>query len=94
MTHDDVEMHRKNLALLIEKFRENLTLRELIHQLFPDDWLQRIIAAESDPTIQNLVTVQMAQILEADRRVKEILRMTEGLNEGDELPHKPTQKPH
>jgi len=52
------------------------------------------MAGKHGSTIQNLVTVQMAQILEADRRVKEILRMTEGLNEGDELPHKPTQKPH
>jgi hypothetical protein len=94
MTQNEVEMHRKNLALLIETMRENLLLRQLLMQSFPDDWSQRIVAADSDPAIQNSVTVQMAQVLEGDRRLKEILRMTEGLNEGEELPRRPTQKPH
>jgi len=94
MTYDDADLHRKNLALLIESMRENLALRELVKRSFPDDGDERIEAVLSDRSIQNMVTVQMAQVLESDRRLKDILRQVEGLSEDDELPQKPTRKPH
>ena len=94
MTPEESIDHRKNLALLVSLIRENLTLRELVMQAFPEDGANRIAAATSDPVIQNMVAVQMAAILEADRRLADAVQRAEDFVLEDERPRKQTHKPH
>lgn len=72
--------------------RENLSLREMIKIVHPDDWEKRIDEALVDSAIQNLVTTHMAQMLEDRRRVYDAQR--EFSPTGGNSPRKVTTKPH
>jgi hypothetical protein len=74
MTKGESLEYRKILGLINEITRENLTLREMLRRVWPDDWPHRLAEASTDATIQNLVTTQMAQAYENERRLDRILR--------------------
>jgi len=94
MTQEHFDDLLKAHTLIKELTRENLTLRFLAQAAWPDNWNQRLETALSDPLIQERVTVEMAQLLEDERRLTELRRAVSSFPEGYTGPLNKTSKPH
>jgi hypothetical protein len=94
MTQEHYDDLLKAYGLIKNLTKENFTLKFMAENAWPDDWADRLARAMEDHVIQERVTVHMAQVLEAERRLRELVHLVGSSPEVDiELRNK-TAKPH
>jgi hypothetical protein len=95
MKSDEFEdLMAKAHSLIVDLLRQNLTLRILIKNSWPDDARQQISQAMSDKSTQQVVTNRLSEVLKDGWELSDLIHSVRSSREEEIDFQKPSAKPN